>query len=77
MVDVVTDLLLDGVGDTDVDVREPVVLYNPISCLLASRFFALLARGPDLRGEGNLFPGLVSGLFFTSPFRKCLEQTRW
>ena len=32
MVDV-TDLLLDGVGDTDVDVREPVVLYNPISCL--------------------------------------------
>ena len=43
MVDVVTDLLLDGVGDTDVDVREPVVLYNPISCLLASRFFALLA----------------------------------
>ena len=58
MVDVVTDLLLDGVGDTDVDVREPVVLYNPISCLLASRCFALLARGPDLKWRGKPFPGV-------------------
>ena len=77
MVDVVTGLLLDGADDTDVD-GEPVLLYSPI--ILAAywpRFFAHLARGPDLRGEKNLFPRVVSGLFFASLFRKCLEQTRW
>ena len=40
-------------------------------------FFALLARGPGLIGEDNLFPRVVSGLFFASLFGKCLEQTRW
>ena len=74
--DAVADLLLDGADDPDVDVREPV-LYNSISCLLASRFFALLARGPGLIGEDNLFPRVVLGLFLASLFGKCLEQTRW
>ena len=36
--DGVTDLLLDGVGDT--------VLYRSLSCFLASCPFTLLARGP-------------------------------
>ena len=75
--DVVKDLLLDGADDTDADGREAILLYSLISCLLASRFFALLARGPGLSGEDNLFPRVVSGLFFASLFGKCLEQTRW
>ena len=68
-VDGVTDLLLDGVGDT--------VLYSSLSCFLASRTFALLARGPFLIGEANLFPRVIVGSFFALPFGKCLEQTRW
>ena len=64
--DVVAEWLLDGANDPDVDVREPV-LYNSISCLLASQFFALLAHGPGWIGD---FPE-------GSLFGKCLEQTRW
>ena len=74
--DVVTDLLLDGGDDPDVEVREPV-LFSSISCLLPSRFFALLARGPGLIGKDSLLLRLFSGLFFASLFGKCLEQTRW
>ena len=67
--DGVTDLLLDGVGDT--------VLYSSLSCFLASRPFALLARGPFLIGEANLFPRVVVRSFYASPCGKCLEQTQW
>jgi len=35
---------------------------------------ALLTQGSLLIGEVDLFPRVVVGSFFTSPFRKCLEQ---
>jgi len=35
---------------------------------------ALLTQGSLLIGEADLFPRVVVGSFFTSPFRKCLEQ---
>ena len=39
--------------------------------------FCPLGSSPVLIGEANLFPRLVSGLFFASLLGKCLEQMRW